>query len=828
MIQDIRFALRGFRKSPVFTAIAILSLAVGIGANAAIFSLINQLILRPLPIRDPKSMVLLAGRGRHYGGNNGRNALSYLMYQDLRDHNDVFSGMMCRYGLTLTVGTSSHVEVIGGELVSGNYFPLLGIGAAAGRVFTAADDLHPGAHPYAVLSYAYWKSRFGGDRNIIGQTIRVNNYPLTIVGVSQEGFDGVEPGLPTQIRVPMAMAQFIRPNFTSQYDRRQRWVNVFGRLKPGITIDRAKAGLQPLFHQTLEMEVREPGFRNASAYAKEQFLRMYLDVMPGSQGNTTLRRQYETPLYVLMGMVALVLLIACANLAGLLSARATARRKEIAIRLALGAGSGRLVQELLTESLLLSVIGGAAGIGLSMLIVKSLLGFLPLNVSGYNISGTPDWQVMLFTLGITFLAGIAFGLIPALQSANPDLASTLKDQVEERKSAGGIGFRKLLVAFQVALSLVLLIGAGSFVRSLNNLEGQDAGFRTSGVLQFNLSPRNAGYDAARTNAFFARIKERVAGLPGVKAAGIGDLAILNNNEWDMWVAVEGRGFNAAEIPDPHFNAVSPGYFETLGIRMLAGRDFNAADTQTSPPVAIINSKFAKKYFGNAPAVGRHIGVGGDPGTKTDITVVGVVKDARYESLRDEIPETVYLCEMQRPIYGATVYAYTEGDPKNVMAQVRSAVAEIDPNLPIAGMKTFERQIADSLVTERLTATLATIFGLIATGLALIGLYGVMSFVVARRAHEIGIRIALGAASGSVVWIVIRDALILVAFGFVCGLPSAWALTKVVRAQLYGIEPGDPQAMLFAFVLLLSVTAFAAFIPARRAVSLNPWQILRHE
>jgi predicted permease len=827
--QDVRFALRSMRKTPVFTAVAVLSLAVGIGANSAIFSLINQLILRQLPVRDPQSLVLLAGKGRHYGGNNGRNALSYPMYQDLRDRNAVFNGIMCRYSMPFTVGTSSSVEVVGGELVSGNYFPVLGIHAALGRVLTAADDLNPGAHPYAVLSYAYWKSRFGGSEGVLGQTIRVNNYPLTIVGVSQEGFDGVEPGLPAQIRVPMMMTQNLRPAFVEMYNRRQRWVNVYGRLKPGITMERAKTGLQPLFHQIIQMEVGEPGFRNASPYAREQFLKMWMDAMPGGQGNTTLRRQYETPLWVLMGVVALVLLIACANLASLLTARAAARRKEIAIRLAMGSSRLRLIQQLLTECLLLALIGGAAGIGLSILLLKSLLGFLPINITGYSIASMPDGRVLVLTLAITLLAGLAFGLIPALQSTRPDLAETLKDQVSDAKGGGmQFGFRKLLVAFQVTLSLVLLIGAGIFIRSLTNLETQDAGFRSAGVLEFFLGTRSAGYDAERSRAFFQRVEDRLRAMPGVQATGIGDLAILNNNEWDMWVAVEGRPFRPGEIPDPHFNAVSPGYFDALGMRVIGGRDFDAHDNTSSPTVAIVNAKFVKKYFGGGQAVGKHIGVGGDPGTKTDIQVVGVVNDARYENLREEIPEIVYLCEMQRPITGANIYVRTAGDPRGTMTAVRSLIRELDPNLPITNLKTFDRQIAESLVTERLTATLATIFGMLATALVLIGLYGVMSFMVTRRSREIGIRMALGAFAGSVVWIIMREALILIATGIVIGLPAAWALSRVVRAQLYGVEPGDPMSIALATVLLGAVTAIAAFIPARRAAGFDPWRILRHE
>jgi predicted permease len=827
--QDIRFALRSFRKAPAFTAIAILSLALGIGANTAIFSLVDQLILRLLPIRDPKSLVLLAGKGRHYGGNNGRNALSYPMYQDLREKNTVFSGMMCRYSQPVAVGVSSQVEVIFGEFVSGNYFPVLGIGPAVGRVFTADDDLRAGAHPYAVLSYAYWKSRFSGDPKVIGQTIRVNNFPLTIVGVSQQGFDGVEPGLPAQIRIPITMAQAVRPAFTDLYNRRQRWVNVFGRLKPGVSMEQAKAGLQPLFHQIINMEIVQPPFRNASPYARQEFLKMWMDVMPGSQGNTFLRRQYENPLWILLGVVGLVLLIACTNLAGLLTARAAARQKEVAIRLAMGSTRMRLIRQLLTESLMLAVAGGVAGIAIALVMTKSLLSFLPANISGYNISSTPDGRALAFTFALSVAAAFAFGLAPALQATRPDIAPTLKDQAASVTGGGGqIGLRKLLVAFQVTLSLVLLIGAGLFIRSLANLRVANPGFRTSNLLEFDVNPRSVGYDPARATTFEQRLLERLRAIPGVRAAGDANLSILRNNEWDMWVTIEGYRPGPGESPDPHFNSITPGYFEAMGMHILDGRNFAAKDTTTSPKVAIVNAKFVRKYFKGTIPIGKHFGVGNDPGTKMDTEIIGVVNDAHYENLREEIPEQVFLADMQRPFFAGTMYVQTDRDARTAFGQVRSAVRDLDPNLPIMNLKTFERQISDSLVTERLIATLSTVFGFLATALVLIGLYGVMAFVVTRRSREIGIRMAVGALSSDVVRLVMREVLVLIGGGLALGIPAAWAITRIVRAQLYGIEPWDPASIVLATLLLAAVTAVAGYIPARRAALFDPLRILRYE
>jgi predicted permease len=827
--QDIRFALRSFRKTPVFSTVAILSLALGIGANTAIFTMVDQLILRLLPIRDPQRVALLAGIGRHYGGNNGRNALSYPMYQDFRDRNPVFSQMMCRYGINFTVGVSGQTEVIGGEFVSGNYFPLLGVNTALGRVFTANDDLHSGAHPYAVLSYAYWRSRFAGDPHVIGQTIRVNSFPLTIVGVSQAGFDGVEPGIPAQIRIPIAMAPQIRPGFISMFDRRQRWVNVYGRLKPGVAIAQAQAGMQPLFHQIIEDEVRQPPFRNATAYDKREFLKMWLKVMPGSQGNTNLRRQYERPLWVLMGVVGLVLLIACANLASLLTARAASRQKEIAIRLAMGASRGRMIQQLITESVLLSFAGGVAGIGLAVLMAKGLLGFLPTNISGYAISSTPDLRVLAFTFVLAVLTGLLFGLMPALQSTDPDIAPTLKDQAGNVMGGRAqVGFRKILVASQVTLSLLLLIGAGLFVRSLGNLKSLDPGFHTGNLIQFFISPRTAGYQAQASRAFFKRLEERLSALPGVRAAGLSNMALLANNEWDNSVTIEGYRAKTGESIDPHFNAVTAGYIEALGIRIVAGRNFNAKDDANAPQVALVNESFARRYFGDSPAVGRRIGLGSDPGTPTNIEIVGVINDTRYESLREEIPRQVILCANQGPTTGYQVYVRTEHDPDNAFRSIRALVHDLDPNIPISNMKTLDRQLEESLVTERMIATLSSVFGSLATALSIIGLYGVMAYMVARRSREIGIRMALGAMAGNVVWLVMREVLLLVGAGVAVALPAAYFLTKVVRAQLYGIEPNDPVSLLLATLLLVAVALAAGFVPAWRAARFDPVLVLRYE
>jgi predicted permease len=530
-----------------------------------------------------------------------------------------------------------------------------------------------------------------------------------------------------------------------------------------------------------------------------------------------------------MAVVGLVLLIACANLASLLTARAVSRQKEIAIRLAIGSSRARMIQQLLTESLLLAAGGGAGGVLLAVAIAKGLLAFLPTTLTGYSIAADPDPRMMAFTCALSLATGIAFGLAPALQSTRPNIASTLKDQSGGVVGGGApVRLRKALVAAQVSLSLLLLIGAGLFVRSLSNLRTLNPGFQTANLIQFNLTPGSAGYNAERRAEFYRRAEERLGALPGVRGVGMANVAVLSNNEWDNGITIEGYQAKPGEEMDPHFNAVSQGYFDALGIHLLAGRNFSAKDVRNAPKVAMVNASFVKRYFGDGIAVGRRFGRGTDPGTPTDIEIIGVVNDTRYESLRDEIPLLVYMCAAQILNNGQTVYVRTERDPDATFGAVRAAVREIDPNLPVSGMKTLERQLDESLVTDRMIATLSTAFGALATVLAVIGLYGVMAFLVTRRAREIGIRMALGAQQGNVVWLVMREVLVLVAVGITGGLPAALGLASLVRTQLYGIGPNDPLSIALATLVLGGVAVLAGYLPARRAARYDPVQVLRAE
>ena len=837
---DLKFAMRSLGKSPVFTSVAVLSVALGIGANTAIFSLLDQILLRLLPVKNPQQLVLLNINGMLYGNNHGYNALSYPMYEDIRKNNQVFSGMFCRFQNAFAVTFNGQTERVSGEMVSGTYFPVLGVGAALGRTFTPEEDRNIGAEPVVMLSYAYWKSRFAGDPAIVGKTVVVNGNSMTVVGVAQQGFDGVELGQQAHVFIPVVMKRPMLPLADAIDNRRSSWLNVFGRLKPGISAKQAQASLQPFFHSVLEMEVQEPAFRNASDYTRQQFLKNVLEVLPGSQGRLYLRNQLQTPLWLLMAITAAVLLIACANVAGLLVARATSRQREIAVRLALGAGRGQLVQQLLAESLLLAAIGGALGLLLAAGMDKALVSLLPAEMSDLSITTMPDWRILLFTMAVSFATGVLFGLIPALQATRTDVAPTLKDQAGAVVGGGApVRFRKGLVMAQVTLSLLLLIGAGLFIRSLASLRNLGPGFATEHLMTFNIDPSLLGYDTNKSKAFYQRLTERLSAIPAVQSVGMASLRILANNDWDSSITVEGYRGKRDENIAAYMNEISSGYFETLGVPVLAGRDFTIRDNEEIkhgpdandwyPSKVIINEKFAKKFFGTTNAIGRHVGFGSDPGTKTDMEIIGVIKDIKYTNLRDEIPIQMFIPYLgSRFVAGMTVYLRTSLDPVQMAAAVRAGARQIDPNVPVYGMRTVQQQISNSLLIERLIASLSSVFGALATLLATIGLYGVMAYTVARRTREIGIRMALGAFQGDVIWMVMREVIVLVAIGIAVGFGAALGLTRFVKSQLFGIETMDPIALVAATLGLAMVACLAGYIPAIRASRVDAMRALRYE
>lgn len=839
--NDVRYAFRGFRRAPLFVAVAVLSLAFGIGANTAIFSLVDQVLLRLLPVKNPDQLALLTMRGMHYGSNWGGNALSYPMYTDYRDHNQVFSGMFCRFSLDASMGYGNRTERVPAELVSGTYFPVLGVTAALGRTFTSEEDRTPGGEPYAVLSYSFWQQRFSSDRSIIGKTLVVNGHNLTVIGVAQPDFDGVELGHTTKIFIPVMMKAQMTPFWDGMKDRRQRWVNVFGRLKPGVTLEQAKASLQPFTHSILEMEVKEPAFRNASDYDRREFLKDHIDVLPGSQGRSYLRQDMAKPLWVLLALTGVVLLLACANIANLLLAKAATREREMAVRLAIGAGRGRIIRQLLVESLLLSGFGAMVGLVLAFIADRLLLAaYLPADPNqGLTVSAAPDLRILGFTFCVMLLTALIFGLVPALHSSRADIAPTLKDQAGSVVGGSNVLMRKLLVGAQITLSLLLLIGAGLFLRTLTNLRTLGPGFSPERLVGFNVDPSLNGYTDAHMRTFYQRLTEDLQSAPGVTSVGLASMRILEGGEWDSSMTVEGYAAKPGAGPEPYMNSISPNYFATMGIPVLAGRDFTIRDTQQvkhgpdaddfSPAMVMINESFAKKYFSGRNPIGLHVGFGSDPGTKTDMEVIGVVKDVKYTSVRDQIPVQAYIPYLaSRHFGGMTVYVRTVNDPSDLMRQVRRIVRQLDPNIPVYDLRTTTEQLDLSLRTERLVASLSTVFGALATLLAIIGLYGVMAYTVARRTREIGIRMALGAQQGNVIWIVMQEVLLLIGIGVVAGIPLALGLGTLVRNQLFGLAPHDPVTILGSTLALAAVAALAGFIPAFRASRIDPTHALRYE
>src|SRR5438093_4416023 len=650
-LTDLRLAVRGLRRSPLFATVAILSLALGIGANTAIFTLIDQILLRKLPVKAPERLVMLYQRGSHNGSNMGSRMHSYPMYQDYQKQAQPLAEVLCRRLVPASVSIDNRTERVEAEMVSGNYFSMLGVKPALGRVFNSPEDdqVYQG-HPVVVLSYDYWTNRFARDPAILGRKILVNDYPMIIVGVSAQGFAGLDPAESPHIRVPVLMKPAMVPDWgwVHMDDRRTRWVQVFARLKPGYTVLSAKAPLQGLFTQIRTYEMTLPAAKDWSAYSRDRFMKGQMLVESAATGYSGLRNDFSTALVVLMCMVGLVLLIACANVANLLIARGFMRQKEIAVRLSLGASRGRLVKQLLVESLLLSFAGGLAGLGLAVVLTRGLLALVPSQSQPLLISAHPDVRILGFTFCLTLATGIIFGLLPALRASRPDPWTTLKDTVGSIAGTGGSLFlRKGLVTLQVALSFLLLFGAGLFVRSLQNLKTTETGVALDNLVTFQLSPVLSGYDAPRTVQFYSQLLERLRSAPGVKSAALASVPMLAGNEWDSSVAVEVPRFADGQDMQAFMNAFSPGYFETMKIPFLEGRDFTRADETPLDfdhpwRVCIVNKKFADHFFPGKSAVGRHVGQGVGPDTKLNIEIIGVVGDALYEGPREGVHRQVFV------------------------------------------------------------------------------------------------------------------------------------------------------------------------------------------
>jgi predicted permease len=836
--KDVAYACRLLRRSPGFAVVAILSVALGIGANASVFTLLDQVMLRSLPIERPSELVLVTAEGFQYGNGWGEgNELSYPRYVDLRDNNQVFAGMFCRFSFPLDVSEEGSGERVPGELVSGTYFPVLGVAPAIGRVLDGRDEQAPGANPVVVLSHRYWQNRFRSDASVIGRPLRVNNHPMTIVGVAREGFDGTNLGAATDVFVPITMSQLLTPMETGLTDRQMRWLNVFGRLKPGVSHTQAQAGLQPFYSSRLQFEVQQEAFARAPATDKARFLKGTVAVTPAAYGKSDLRTQLTTPLWTLMAIGAGVLLIACANVANLLLARASARRREIAVRLALGATRRRVVRQLLVESVLLALAGGAAGVLLATWGARGLLAFFTHPDVTLTVTPWPDERILAFNVLVSVATGVLFGLAPAWQTTRADVTPVLKSESGAVLGGGYARLRKGLVVAQVMLSLLLLVGAGLFLRSLHNLLTIDPGFDTNRLLSFSVDLVPHGYEPVQSKVFAKTLLERVRATPGVAGAGFASHALLQGGSWNSAVTIDGRAYDPTQVVVTHNNLISPGYFDAMGIRILAGRDFDSRDERDiapgaeapQPRVAIANEQFVKQFLQGRQPLGVHIGFGANPGTVTPIELIGVVTTAKYTSMRSEPKAQLYFPFLEGPsVIGMTLYVRTPQKPEALAESMRQVVRQLDPTLPVYSVRTVEEQVNRSLVNERLIASLSSLLGLLATLLAMVGLYGVMSYTVARRTREIAIRMAFGARSHRVASLIVRDMLTLIGLGVLTALPALWWLNRYVASELYEVTPMDPVTIVTSIAILLCAAVLAVWIPSRRALRVSPMVALREE
>ena len=831
LIQDLRYGLRMLARNPGFTAVAVLTLALGIGANTAIFSLLNALLLRELPVEKPGQLVLL-GTGRALGSFDDfafTDDYSYAFYRDLRQKNRVFSDVSAMLSLMFgsmhgAVGDSANLEPMNVQLVSGTYFPTLGVKPILGRAFTEAEDEPAGGHPVAVVSYSWWNRRFGRDPSAVGKSLALGSTVYTIIGVAPPEFFGTEVGESPDLWIPLSMEKQVSPGWNGLENKWFESLYIIARLKPGVTSEQAEANVNLLARQIWH-EYAGPVL---TAEQQQSLEHAHIKLTPASRGLCHLRFQFSLPLQVLMAIVGLVLLIACANIANLLLARATTRQREIAVRLAIGAGRARLIRQMLTESLLMAGLGAALGVLFASWSSHLLLAMVSTGPDPLPLNVVPDAHVLAFTLLVTLATALLFGTAPAMRATRLDLMPALKEGRGEVSSAGRSRLARTLIVSQVALSLVLLIGAGLFLRTLVNLASVDTGFNQESVLLFAIDPVDVGYkEDARLANLYQQIEQRVSAEPGVRAASI-SFFTFNEGEWSDPVVVEGRSPAPKTDEQVIHNVIGPAYFTTMAIPLILGRIFSLQDTATSPKVAVINETMARQYFPGVSPIGHRFGVGNDPKHGSDLEVVGVVRDAKYVGLRERQRPAAYYPYSQRIGYYYDLGVRYSGDPQTIISEVRHAVGGVDRRLPVSHKNTLAEQVGQSIAGQSLIARLSAFFGLLAVFLACIGIYGLMSYAVTRRTSEIGIRMALGAEQSNVRWMVMRESLILVGIGLVIGLPVALAGGRLVSKMLFGLKPADPLSMAGAAMLLVAFAVLAAYLPARRASRVDPMAALRYE
>ncbi len=830
ILQEIRLGLRQMRKAPAFTIVAILTLALGIGANTAVFTLLDQALLRSLPVSHPEQLVRLHATGEapghfnSYGGDD-HDYFSYPMYRDLRDTNQVLQAVIANSQQNVAISWNNKPDMAGCELVSGNYFEALGVRPAIGRLFVPSDEA-ANANLVAVLSFNYWKTHFGSDPTVINRTLLINTQPFTIVGVAPPGFHSIVAGSVEDLFVPVTAKAIITPRWQDLEDRRSSWLTLSARLKPGISRQQAEAAMGPLWHSLRAEEFKT--FEHKDRWKKRFLDDSHLQLLDGARGFSPLRDQISVPLMILMGMVVLLVLMACVNVSSLLLVRAAGRAREISVRYALGAGRWQVVRQLLIEGVLLGLCGGLLGLAVAPMATQVLIRRLVSTDSDLPFNTTPDLRILLFAFTLAFLVSLAFSLAPALHFINPDLVSSLKQQ-SVTASGARLRFRRILVGVQIGLSLLLLIGAGLFVRTLRNLQSVNLGFTPDHLVSFNVNPRLAGYQPDQVIALDRRILDQLSALPGIRSAAATDDPDLSGEDDNGNVRIV--GYNEREDEDMQAEQpwVTPQYFGTMQVPLLAGRLFTENDIIGKDNVAIVNASFAQHYFGSPQAtLGRVVNFGSvkEP---VNTTIVGVVGDTKHSGVRNPVRRTVYraLYQSSQPNFTAFLLR-TSQTPTAIESSIHGAMQQLDPKLALGKLRTMDDLIADNLSSERLVALLSVSFGVLAILLAAIGLYGVLAYSTAQRTREIGVRMALGADRLSVVWLVLADVLWLAVISIAITVPLSFLFTYMLRSQLFGVSAYDPITVVAGTILVALVALLAASLPARRAASIEPMKALRTE
>jgi predicted permease len=830
-VHALRLTVRGLARAPLFTLTAIASLALGIGANTALFSMMDRVLLRKLPVKSPEELAFLYDYGPRQGNissDEQGSPFSYPAFREMQAKQTPFTGLAGSRGTAANLSYKGAAVSGTAHMVSGNYFRLLGVDSAMGRVLGEEDDRTAGGHPVVVLAHAYWTSRFGADPSVLNETLAVNGHPMTIVGVAQRGFVSEKPGTAPDGFVPITMKREMTPDWDGLEDRRDYWVTLFGRMKPGMTIAEAATAINVTFREQLEQDVALLG--RPSADLLQKFRAKRIELKPGTYGRGGFREQGRRPLMLLGGMTLLVLLIACANVANLQLARAASRTREIAVRLAIGASRGQLIRQLLLESWLIAACGGLLGLVVAHWTIRGMLAVAPPRSVGAGVlTADVDSRMLLFALLVAAFTGVLFGLFPALQASKARLTSALREQSGQTTGTRSAGtFRKGLVTLQTAVALLLLISAGLFSKTLLNLSRIDLGMRTDHLVTLSIAPRLNGYSDPQAAQFYQRALERFAAIPGVALASAARVPAITGSSSSGNITVEGYTAPNDADADSHLNSIAPGYFRTLGVPLVTGREFTDADHAAAPKVAIVNESFVKHFLGDRDPIGARFARGAGDVT-LDISVVGVVKDAKYSDMRETPPRVYYTPYLQSPNQSAMYfYVRTALAPQQVFEPIRREVAALDPNLPLRHMRTMEAQLDLNMGTERMLSMLTGSFAALATVLAALGLYGVLAFNVARRTREIGIRMALGANAGHVRRLVVRDVLLMIGIGGLVGVASAAAAGKVIESVLYQMKPWDPYVYGAAAGIVGAIALLAAYIPARRATTVDPMIALRYE